>query len=130
MPLTIFYSFFFFKQKTAYEITVRDWSSDVCSSDLAASAASTGEVPARYERVSGGGPVRGESCALPTRILPAPSRDLPLRGRRLRAQRGRARSPDARPDPGLHPPDGAHGTDRQPGVRGLGRSLRDSDGDR
>src|SRR6187431_3727739 len=26
--------FFFFKQKTAYEITVRDWSSDVCSSDL------------------------------------------------------------------------------------------------
>ena len=24
----------FFKQKTAYEITVRDWSSDVCSSDL------------------------------------------------------------------------------------------------
>src|SRR5213075_2918661 len=29
--------FFFFKQKTAYEITRRDWSSDVCSSDLAAS---------------------------------------------------------------------------------------------
>src|SRR5213594_4758616 len=27
-------SFFFFKQKTAYEISVRDWSSDVCSSDL------------------------------------------------------------------------------------------------
>src|SRR5213594_4710314 len=26
--------FFFFKQKTAYEISVRDWSSDVCSSDL------------------------------------------------------------------------------------------------
>src|SRR5213075_3491653 len=26
--------FFFFKQKTAYEITRRDWSSDVCSSDL------------------------------------------------------------------------------------------------
>src|ERR1051325_3177217 len=27
-------SFFFFKQKTAYEITYGDWSSDVCSSDL------------------------------------------------------------------------------------------------
>src|SRR5213595_655348 len=27
--------FFFFKQKTAYEITEGDWSSDVCSSDLA-----------------------------------------------------------------------------------------------
>ena len=25
---------YFFKQKTAYEIPVRDWSSDVCSSDL------------------------------------------------------------------------------------------------
>eukprot|EP01044_Picomonas_judraskeda_P045647 COSAG03_NODE_25090_length_268_cov_0.538462_1_plen_40_part_10 len=24
---------FFFKQKTAYEIRIRDWSSDVCSSD-------------------------------------------------------------------------------------------------
>ena len=26
--------FFFFKQKTAYEFVSRDWSSDVCSSDL------------------------------------------------------------------------------------------------
>src|SRR5216110_2985564 len=32
----IFFLFvFFFKQKTAYEISSRDWSSDVCSSDLA-----------------------------------------------------------------------------------------------
>ena len=29
-----FFSFFFFKQKTAYEMCGRDWSSDVCSSDL------------------------------------------------------------------------------------------------
>src|SRR5213595_4257073 len=29
--------FFFFKQKTAYEITEGDWSSDVCSSDLSKS---------------------------------------------------------------------------------------------
>ena len=29
-----FICFFFFKQKTAYEIVSRDWSSDVCSSDL------------------------------------------------------------------------------------------------
>ena len=28
--------FFFFKQKTAYEMCGRDWSSDVCSSDLMA----------------------------------------------------------------------------------------------
>src|SRR3546814_9672230 len=30
--------FFFFKQKTAYEMRISDWSSDVCSSDLAAEA--------------------------------------------------------------------------------------------
>src|SRR3546814_7230305 len=30
---------FFFKQKTAYEIRISDWSSDVCSSDLTAPTA-------------------------------------------------------------------------------------------
>src|SRR3546814_19120135 len=30
--------FFFFKQKTAYEMRISDWSSDVCSSDIAFSA--------------------------------------------------------------------------------------------
>ena len=30
----MFFFVFFFKQKTAYEIVSRDWSSDVCSSDL------------------------------------------------------------------------------------------------
>ena len=29
-----FFLIFFFKQKTAYEMECRDWSSDVCSSDL------------------------------------------------------------------------------------------------
>src|SRR3546814_20353457 len=29
-----YYIFFFFKQKTAYEMRISDWSSDVCSSDL------------------------------------------------------------------------------------------------
>src|SRR3546814_4715765 len=31
--------FFFFKQKTAYEMRISDWSSDVCSSDLLAGGA-------------------------------------------------------------------------------------------
>src|SRR3546814_12344986 len=31
LPLVLF---FFFKQKTAYEMRISDWSSDVCSSDL------------------------------------------------------------------------------------------------
>src|SRR3546814_3495061 len=30
--------FCFFKQKTAYELRISDWSSDVCSSDLASNA--------------------------------------------------------------------------------------------
>src|SRR3546814_6836590 len=30
----LFFCFFFFKQKTAYEMRISDWSSDVCSSDL------------------------------------------------------------------------------------------------
>src|SRR3546814_4587394 len=30
--------FFFFKQKTAYEMRISDWSSDVCSSDLTLAA--------------------------------------------------------------------------------------------
>src|SRR3546814_9014987 len=30
----LFVLFFFFKQKTAYEMRISDWSSDVCSSDL------------------------------------------------------------------------------------------------
>src|SRR3546814_7309251 len=32
----MFCFFFFFKQKTAYEMRISDWSSDVCSSDLRA----------------------------------------------------------------------------------------------
>src|SRR3546814_16466446 len=31
---TMWLVFFFFKQKTAYEMRISDWSSDVCSSDL------------------------------------------------------------------------------------------------
>src|SRR3546814_4940430 len=33
---SFFILFFFFKQKTAYEMRISDWSSDVCSSDLSA----------------------------------------------------------------------------------------------
>src|SRR3546814_9724303 len=34
--------FFFFKQKTAYEMRISDWSSDVCSSDLSSPTAEGG----------------------------------------------------------------------------------------
>src|SRR3546814_20041645 len=39
--------FFFFKQKTAYEMRISDWSSDVCSSDLSAIAAADGALCAK-----------------------------------------------------------------------------------
>src|SRR3546814_2768584 len=35
-PIVFIDKFFFFKQKTAYEMRISDWSSDVCSSDLVA----------------------------------------------------------------------------------------------
>src|SRR3546814_9215744 len=40
---------FFFKQKTAYEMRISDWSSDVCSSDLAYSDAGWGLLTAPEE---------------------------------------------------------------------------------
>src|SRR3546814_5759795 len=40
-------TFFFFKQKTAYEMRISDWSSDVCSSDLSAQGAQIEEFVAR-----------------------------------------------------------------------------------
>src|SRR3546814_8215306 len=46
--------FFFFKQKTAYEMRISDWSSDVCSSDLPElhAAASALNVPLRFAAAS------------------------------------------------------------------------------
>src|SRR3546814_10131059 len=40
MYILFVFLFFFFKRKTAYEMRISDWSSDVCSSDLA----SCGEI--------------------------------------------------------------------------------------
>src|SRR3546814_8018884 len=37
--------FFFFKQKTAYEMRISDWSSDVCSSDLISINGKSHELP-------------------------------------------------------------------------------------
>src|SRR3546814_4421397 len=40
--------FFFFKQKTAYEMRISDWSSDVCSSDLRCAGARSGRCRDRH----------------------------------------------------------------------------------
>src|SRR5213083_1184184 len=53
MTVVVTSLFFFFKQKTAYEITASDWSSDVCSSDLDHRGADpdAGEAELRDRRV-------------------------------------------------------------------------------
>src|SRR5213075_3484940 len=45
--MILFFFVFFFKPKTAYEITRRDWSSDVCSSDLGDRGALEGQPGGR-----------------------------------------------------------------------------------
>src|SRR3546814_10426877 len=52
--------FFFFKQKTAYEMRISDWSSDVCSSDLAEFFDHGGNQAVDLSRV---GEVGGEAVA-------------------------------------------------------------------
>src|SRR3546814_9395649 len=47
------YFFFFFKQKTAYEMRISDWSSDVCSSDLLAADATNPHAVARIYAAKG-----------------------------------------------------------------------------
>src|SRR3546814_1260010 len=50
---------FFFKQKTAYEMRISDWSSDVCSSDLPfehAKADGTADIEAVLAAIAGAGP--------------------------------------------------------------------------
>src|SRR3546814_1337006 len=54
---SVWYVFFFFKQKTAYEMRISDWSSDVCSSDLLdllrlAAVSSTQKIQSRMVGVS------------------------------------------------------------------------------
>src|SRR3546814_6085311 len=45
-----FVCFFFFKQKTAYEMRISDWSSDVCSSDLLLRAVALDDAPPEHHR--------------------------------------------------------------------------------
>src|SRR3546814_1742200 len=64
---------FFFKHKTAYEMRISDWSSDVCSSDLIA-VADFGDVLGNAARR-----IRAAAHSLFRRHLPSP---LPRPGRR------------------------------------------------
>src|SRR3546814_4781235 len=56
---------FFFKQKTAYEMRIKDWSSDVCSSDLPADRVEGRGTISQEKAEQGRGSGRGISCRMP-----------------------------------------------------------------
>src|SRR3546814_1407766 len=66
--------FFFFKQKTAYEMRISDWSSDVCSSDLGAAAkaiAPEGEGASMIGGLMNAAGGKGKPAAEPAEKKPA-----------------------------------------------------------
>src|SRR3546814_15388461 len=67
--------FFFFKQKTAYEMRISDWSSDVCSSDLTCRGCCWDGTPRRIRRNRR--PAAGTTCQ--RRPQPARPSDCALR---------------------------------------------------
>src|SRR3546814_3050781 len=56
----IFCFFFFFKQKTAYEMRISDWSSDVCSSDLRSPKS---DAKATLDKITGAPAERNRSAS-------------------------------------------------------------------
>src|SRR3546814_6456852 len=100
----MFVVFFFVKQKTAYEMLISDWSSDVCSSDLVHQRSPrkmrAASVNAASTRKAEGGRsssihAAGEDASPPptaastiTRASASPSAPLPTTPRQIRA-RGR-----------------------------------------
>src|SRR3546814_7642503 len=59
----MFVVFCFFKQKTAYEMRISDWSSDVCSSDLGGAAAAVFRQQQRELRTFTGGAAHDDIAA-------------------------------------------------------------------
>src|SRR3546814_14118618 len=68
---------FFFKHKTAYEIRISDWSSDVCSSDLPPVPSALAKPPPRAG-LPHGTPSTGQTAATPRK---APATTARLHGR-------------------------------------------------
>src|SRR3546814_3182141 len=95
--LSVFFVFVF-KQKTAYEMRISDWSSDVCSSDLLPDAAPHFEQGivgrrSRVGRIEQQDPVetRAEACGQ----LPVLALDVMDDGRPRPGQQRRDHKPDA-----------------------------------
>src|SRR3546814_4172308 len=65
---------FVFKQKTAYELRISDWSSDVCSSDLIGKQHATGFIiGSRKARFLGMNHLVGDQRGLKFMVIPQPS---------------------------------------------------------
>src|SRR5213075_688272 len=92
MIMLFYYLFFFFKQKTAYEITRRDWSSDVCSSDLRA------RRPGRAFRLPAPASVDLQPLAGRQVFAGQPVDDLRHRRHRVDLAYALSRAPDVAPD--------------------------------
>src|SRR3546814_1172159 len=92
--------FFFFKQKTAYEMRISDWSSDVCSSDLHApfhqSLRDGGSRKARRGNGAGCG-----GC--PSHELTTLHRDPPRNGCRVQLRRSTGKASPVRAAPAATP---------------------------
>src|SRR3546814_7622242 len=71
MVLYVYFLFFFFKQKTAYEMRISDWSSDVCSSDLHPGVAQ-GRLPPRDHELHRCARRRGQDVQLQDQRAAAP----------------------------------------------------------
>src|SRR3546814_17928726 len=94
----VYIGFFFFKQKTAYEMRSSDWSSDVCSSDLLRYSAST--VRAWMVSAHRSPSVAGSNMGVPLRIISKTTGnvDSESRGRRRWALGTGERRPGPRPE--------------------------------
>src|SRR3546814_3622697 len=64
--------FFFFKQKTAYEMRISDWSSDVCSSDLSRSLGVSGTGTGAGAGTRAGAGAGGTGAVVRPRKKPPP----------------------------------------------------------
>src|SRR3546814_2103661 len=71
IPDTIILAVFYFKQKTAYEMRISDWSSDVCSSDLYPRRRRRGK-----HRLATGGMALPSGAHRTTYLVPAKRRPL------------------------------------------------------
>src|SRR3546814_4596461 len=100
--------FFFFKQKTAYEMRISDWSSDVCSSDLRLCAGAAAAGLFRADQLAQDGAARARSRQRSS--IPSPSRSL----RFVRLEEIRLRGTDRRGHSGLLLRLALHRADRTP----------------